>query len=331
MKTLKRQETKKTKKTTEIPAVLGSPFVLYSQQFPATALQLSGLTRYRKELIKIGKFVKDSTKQSFEVTGELIDHWVKTFGEYMANGLKVPIPAGHENEHDAEKNKGWVTKLFRENNVLVGILEILDESLVLTNDVSVCIVDQVIDGEGRKYELPITHVALTPSPVIPGLGDFVKLSLSEEKGSIMDKKELNELLGLDEGCDDEVVLAEVKRLKALPEQPSLKTVDPLLAKVVAENRTGKVETLLSSGKITPAVKDLIDKKYIESKALTLSLSTGIDDGFDLLIDILQNNKPLPLGETSGLQVVELANTRQESTNVIKQDVDRRRALAGLDN
>lgn len=287
---------------------------------------------YRKELIKVGNYLKASTGQAFEVTIATLVHWAKTFHSWIAAGNKVGIPLGHEHANEPEKNAGWVTNMFVEGNSLFSTMELLDPTLALTTDVSIFVPAEFTDGKGHRYVQPIQHVALTTSPVIPGLGKFTELSLSKGDNT-MDPKVLAKLLGMTEASTEEQLTAEITKLKT-PVVPAttiaaslpVVTVDPLLAKVVGENRSGKLTTLLNAGLITPAVKDLIDKRYVESTALTLSLSKGGDDGFDLLVEVLTHNKPGDLLlEKSGPQLLELANTRaQQPTN---PDMQRRREAA----
>lgn len=316
--------------------------VLQLETFPAVCMSneiamSKGLTRYRKELVKAGSYFKAATGQAFAVTSDTIDHWVHTFNRWIGNGNAVPIPLGHAAVNEPEKNQGWVHMMWRENDTLVAVMELLDEKLALTTDVSICVQGEVVDGKGRKYKQPITHVALCTDPVIPGLGKFEKLSLSKGD-TIMDKKVLATLLGIAEDAPDELITSTIEGLKkpaqtiAASQSIGVVTVDPLLAKVVAENRAGKLSTLVNAQLITPAVKDLIDKRYVESAALTLSLSKGGDDGFDLLVEVLTHNKPGDLlDEKTGMQVLELANTRQTQPNVVQLDVNRRRAAVGMKN
>ena len=144
---------------------------------------------FRKELIKVGKYVKDSTKQVLDVTKDTLNHWVKTFDAWTKNGNKVPVPNGHTN--DATANKGWVKKLEVVGDSLYGVMELLDETLAKTTDISICIEPKVVDGKGNIYESIITHVALTTTPVVPGLAGFETLSLSLDDDAsglnVMDK------------------------------------------------------------------------------------------------------------------------------------------------
>ncbi len=51
--------------------------------------------RYRKAIIKTGRYVDASQGIDFEVTPTSLSHWVKTFAEMKANGVQIPTPASY--------------------------------------------------------------------------------------------------------------------------------------------------------------------------------------------------------------------------------------------
>ena len=155
---------------------------------------------------------------------------------------------------------------------------------------------------------------------------------------MLDMKKVAKSLGVkaDEVTDDMVVEA-ISAGKAKPaDLPAVEiaashAVDPVIVSLMAENRKAKLATLVSAGLITPGINEIITKRYVEKTSLTLSLSKGGDDGFDCLFEVLTQNHPVELGETSGPQVLELANTRATTqANPVQADVARRRKEAGLD-
>lgn len=320
--------------------------VLQLQTFPASYLggenTPDGLHTYRKELIKVGSYVKASTNQAFKVTKEILSHWANTFHRWVSAGNKVPIPLGHGREGQPEANAGWVTNMFVDDGVLVGIMNILDPQLALTTDVSICVEPDVVDGKGNKYSSLITHVALCTDPVVPGLKDFETLSLSKGVSTMEFLKKLAVMLGITsaEPTEEEVTLALSTKLTpvippaTITASQTVTAVDPLVVKLMAENNEGKLNTLVNSGIITPAIKDIIAKEYVEPTALTLTLSKGGDNKhFDLLYNVLLGNTGTVklLDEKSGPQVLELANTRQMAPNVVQQDIKVRREAAGMKN
>lgn len=322
----------KKKRKTKKPCTL----VLQLSTFPAVSVQdeitmSDGLQRYRKELVKVGRYFKSATEQAFEVTRDTLDHWVTTFNRWIDNGNKVPIPLSHEKASNPADNQGWVHKLWREDDTLVGLMELKDENLALTTDVSICVQGEVIDGKGQKYLQPITHVALCTDPVIPGLEKFEKLSLSMGDNE-MDKKKLAKLLGIVEDASDELIVSTIEGLKVVPAiKLSQTTVDPVLVRVVAESRANKLNALVSVGLLTPAMKDVIEAKYVKEDALTLSLSKGGEDGFDLLLKVLTENKLTDglLSESTGVQVLELANRMNKPSGMAEITNKKREAAKNL--
>lgn len=313
-------------------------YIVASQTFPATAIGLSnnGLTQFRKELVKVGKYVKSSTKQTFDITATMLAHWVSEFDRWIAGGNKVPIPLGHEHADEPEKNVGWVTKLFIEDDVLFGVMELIDPKLALTTDVSIAVPEEVIDGKGVKYMRPIVHVALTTQPVAVGLKGFETMSLSLSKGETnMDfLKKTAEALGIEEKePTEEMVLSALKKKAELSqkktESKSAEGTDPVV-KLVSENRELKLANLVKAGLIAPAIKDVISAQYVETTALALSMENKADDGFDLLYKVLSENKPTLLAEVTGVQSLELSNQSVEKPNAMKKVVDKSRKDAGLD-
>jgi len=203
-----------------------------------------GYHRYKKELIRKGKFVKESDGIEFEVTDETLDHWPREFARMKANGVKVYIPIKHldvklkqgaetYDAKDPTNNAGWVRDIRREGNSLYGVVDLVDPTLALKSDVSIYTPPRLVDGAGNEYVRPISHVALCPDPVIPGLGDFVPLAASQSstsKETKMDFAKIAEALGvlgeINDSNAEEVILAGIKQLrdelnelKGLPPEP----------------------------------------------------------------------------------------------------------------
>lgn len=293
----------------------------------------SGLTQFRKEVIKVGKYVHPATKKVFEVTIDLLNHWVSTFNRWIGAGNQVPIPLGHSKVNNPESNAGWVTALAVEEDSLFGIMELSDPKLSLTTDVSLCVDGEVTDGKGNKYTNIITHIALCTDPVIAGLGKFMKLSLSKGETDMKFLKKIAEALGIkDKEPTEELVLSALKE-KVEPmekkQELSQEVTDPVV-KLVSENRAIKLANLVKAGLITPAIKDVITAQYVETKALALSMASKQEDGFDLLYKVLAENKSTTLlDEQTGVQSLELANQSTNQPNVMKKEVDKRREAAGL--
>jgi hypothetical protein len=297
--------------------------------------------RYRKELITTGKYIKAADGIEFEVTDDTLNHWVLAFAQWTASGNKVPVPLTHDNADNPENNRGWVVDEFREGDSLIGLIDLIGEDadkLAASSDVSIYTPKKYTDGRGNVYTWPITHVALCTNPLIPGLKGFEAIAASlaqpiKQETKIMDHKVLADLLGLTDITPEnaeEKIKAAIADLKKKAEGAAMqsaedeekkkkeeevaaaalaasakKTADPVMVKLVTENRAMKLNALVAASKITPAVKDKLAKQFLDKDTLGLSLSSGTEDGFDAMITALSENNPVELAEQSGAQVIAL--------------------------
>ena len=285
-----------------------------------------GLSKYKKQLIKIGHYVKESTGQILDVTIDLLTHFVNEFNRYVGNGNKVSIPMGHERVGLPEYNQGWLREMSIQDGSLFGVMELQNPDLAQTNDVSICIEKEVTDGKGNKYSSIVTHVALTPTPLVPGLENFTVLSLSVGENNMEFLKKLAEKLGLKDATEDAVMLALDKKI--VPPQEDNDS-NPLVM-LFSENRVNKLNTLVKGGIITPAVKDAIIAKYVTPESIALELNNGVKDDFDFICKILMENRPVKLEAISGVQSLELSNPGVKESPMRKV-VNKKRADAGLKN
>lgn len=303
--------------------------ILCLQTDPAVRMEFGeGLARFKKELIKVGNYIKESTGQKIDVALDTLKHWVREFDRWTAAGNRLPIPLGHERANQPEANRGWVTSMFIEGNSLYGILELSDESLAKTTDVSICVNPELTDGKGIKYNNVISHVALTTQPVVGGLSGFQTLSLSLTGENTMEfLKKLAEKLGLKDATEDAVMLALDKKI--VPPQEDNDS-NPLVM-LFSENRVNKLNTLVKGGIITPAVKDAIIAKYVTPESIALELNNGVKDDFDFICKILMENRPVKLEAISGVQSLELSNPGVKPESPMRKVVNKKRADAGLKN
>ena len=313
--------------------------------------------KFRKEIIRAGTYVKD--EQEFEVTHSSLKNWVRQFRAMKRNGVKVPIPLSHEDDGDSDKNQGWVHDLFVEDESLFMTCELIGEDAIGTAaraDVSLYSPPSFKDGKGNEYTRPITHVAMTTHPVVPGLGEFVPLAASlKHKETEMDLASLGKALSLDLGDKEKaeetitaafsqlkkdlvgekekrgIVEKERDALKAETKKDNQVEPDPTLISLAADNRQMKLKQLVEAGRITPAVSDKLKTLYLgeENKALILSLKTGTQGQFDELVMALSENDPVKLKETSGQQTVALSDSKKgnNGTNVLLADAEKRAKAA----
>lgn len=134
---------------------------------------------FRKELIYPGTFIKvdENNQPEFRliVDEKLMDHWVRTFNQMKKNGIDVPVPIEHS--EDPEDRRGTVVDLRKEFNEERGTNSLYvystfrkgDEKLAEHSQVSLYAPPEMKDGIGNTYIRPITHVAITDYPLVPGL------------------------------------------------------------------------------------------------------------------------------------------------------------------
>lgn len=254
--------------------------------------------KFRKVVIRKGEFYKEAGDQHFKVDDVHLENWVEQFERMQENGVKVWIPASHDDGHDAEsladplhsdQTRGYVLDLFRQGDNLVMDCEMIGEDGIAAaarNDVSIFSPVSYTDGDGHMYEQPIRHVTLCPDPVITGLGDFIPIAASSKgNGMAFDWKKLGSALGIDDLTEENAhskIAAAFKAKKAKtkedvkasskenePEKKETETekekttpINPILLSSVAKARRTELNSLVADGHITPAVRDTLFKDYV---------------------------------------------------------------------
>jgi hypothetical protein len=261
----------------------------------------NGLT-WEKELIYIGEFVKGDVK--FNVTEKLIDHWVKEFSAMSQHGFKVKLPVEHT--FDPEQNRGHIVSLSKKLDskgriALFGAIEFLDAEaakLAHSTDVSIYSPPTYTMGNGYTANRPITHVALTDYPVVPGLDPFETLAASLKEVMKMSMKDLADKLGLtvpaevtDEAAIAELIMAEMQKLKdavaaasggaSQGDQQKTSALEASMTSMMKELRASKIDGLVSACKLTPAEAASWKKTYVQAETISLSNVDGFDAAFSL--------------------------------------------------
>ena len=305
---------------------LGSLRVIANDSAPAASPASSATTnaagqptrRFTKEIVKAGTFVKDG--DAFNIDGALLDTFVASFGKMKAAGVKVPLPAGHTTK--AEANQGWVEDIFREGDSLVATIEAVGQdaiAMAARNDVSIGATKDFVDGKGNAYPWAITHVALTPVPVVPGMSGFVQIAASQDGGEpikapvyrpaqekrAMDFTKIALAMGiaataLTEANATDLIVGHFDKLKAEAKPKDAQPVPPMVLSLATENRQAKIDRLLSGGKISKAVGDDLKAAFIGDKGKAIEFDMGPigqqNAVFDAVIAALEKNNPVELGE-----------------------------------
>lgn len=175
-------------------------------QASSSPIMVEGTPRqhFRKEIIPVGEFYKDSEDRGFNVTKDVIEHWRDTFRRMVDNGVEVTLPSTHGGVGDPDKNRGYARDMFIAENKQGGQSLFMDAEMIgqdaidaaARSDVSINVEDKLIDCKKNEYELPITHVALCTDPVVTGMEGFVPIAASRKRKNAMDFKKLAKELGI---------------------------------------------------------------------------------------------------------------------------------------
>lgn len=278
--------------------MLYSYFIKTRDLTDAIACSDDGLL-FNKELIYVGQFSKG--EHEFNITEADIDNWVSEYAVMSAYGFRVKLPVEHT--FDPEKTRGDVVGLFKARDsknriALFGQLRFVDSDaakLARTTDVSIFSPPVYQMGNGYVAKRPITHVALTDYPVVPGLDGFETLAASLHEGTHMIMAELAKMLGIEipaEVTDDaaiaELIAGEFGKLKDAAKPADEKPADEpkpddamaaSMVKLMTNLRLSQIDGLVHAEKLTPAEAKEWKKAYAET--VSLSNTDGFDKAYEL--------------------------------------------------
>lgn len=312
-------------------------------------LQLGTGLVYEKEILPVGqitRWVNDAKDVlNANIKREFLDRLVTHFKKFKEVGVRVPVFKTHH--EDPSNKRGQVEDIYvkpnsRGQDSLHAKISFDNEAaveLAMANDVSALIPPKFVDGRGNHYDWPLRHVAITATPVLPGLdnwsgpmvlafstGSGVPLS-DDGKGGIDVDKVLNALgeeLSLDfSGTDDqatklEMILDAVKILKSRNVELSLSHNDnddevelsfpPVLVKHLRTARMSQIDALREGNTISLSLAQKLEKDYCSERALQFDLSLTDDETqFDRdveLIKLVAKDRPLA---NSGRQTLKLSH------------------------
>lgn len=289
-----------------------------------------GSNIYNKEIIKTGKYVKGDME--FEVTHETLCHWAETANLMIASGVRIPVPLNpsidrHAPLNDEKNIRGLVLSMSVVGNGLVAKIQINDsdaDNLVANFDTSIESPPAYRDGLGRTYLRPITAVALTERPVVPGLRNWEKIAASGIYTFSLEEEQMNyskiaASLGLSEDAKEEDIIKacnDLKQFKASIEEEEDKEKkkeitaslpDPKLVVLLSDNIKMKLDNLVEKGLVSPSTRSKLETKFMEDSAMTVLASNGGSSVLSDVLDILKDNTSIRLSEKSGAQVVGLEN------------------------
>lgn len=238
--------------------------------------------KFRKMIIKDGRFMHPDGKWTLDVDEDRRTKWVDAFNKMKENKVAIPIPIASDANHHVvtpKNNGGYVVGMENKDNATFAILEMIGKEAINAagrNDVSIFIEPDAPDGEGRNYGEAITHVALTPVPIVPGLDRMVKIAASRSgDGSLTTA---TPYVYYSASMDDPS--KGVKKMFTIDELKELTKIEDL----TEENALEKLGAHLSAnadsiGEKDTAIADL--KKQLESsetKPAEVKLDPDVEDG-----------------------------------------------------
>ena len=291
-----------------------------TKHFPITYLD--------KDTIEEGQYVDPKTGGVVKASRKDIESWAKKLNEMSAAGVLEPsIPMDHSRK--SSDNLGIVKRAkVREvggkarlvlTHALVG-----DEAplIALRNRCSLGIDPNYVDGKGKKWGSVIVHSAITPDPVVAGMGEFTPAQLSrgqagntvyllsrKEPVMAMDpkkKKALCKMLGMDDSTPDETLMSKVPDEDAqdqiAKQDEDMKTLGRAIETLsrdlasVTEERDQAQTAVTTLSRDEPEVDD--STLYMLSRSLQTEreaaiVAGGVDEATAKKIDAILNdgNKP----------------------------------------
>lgn len=230
--------------------------------------------------IRAGRYVHPAGKFELHVDGARLDTWVRNFGRMKKAGVDVPVPVDHSPR--ARDNLGYVVDVRRDGDTLRLLHQFIGDDairLAARNKVSLGIDPEFRDGRGVMIGDCIVHSSLTPTPVVPGQEGFTPLS---------------------RGANSTVMF------QLAPDGAFLEEYASFLGR--------RADALVGGGHITPACRDRIVRLFHPRDrpgVILLSRESGPSLA-DQLLDALEQNRALPLGERTGLQTLSRLIPGEES-------------------
>lgn len=301
----------------------------------------------------------------FRITPRMMDHWKSTFVRMAQDGTDVPVPVEHTKDPEKRRGSIKEMKRgvnSRGHQALYARIRFrdADAAKLSASGVSIYVPASRPDGKGGEYRFPVEHVAITDYPVISGLEPFqaIVASLVEaQEDDDMTLRELATQAGVDPSITDEqqllLALSQViTKLKApagppkppgpprppfagslgdgdeeddTDPQPQQQPLTGALLSMVRRSRAGDLDRLSKGpdARITPATRKKLEERFMTDEVL--SLSHVQDDGFDHMVQALEQNPPIRSAGRTGPQagVVALSSSLDPKSNPLLADAERR--------
>lgn len=257
---------------------------------------------FEKQIIYAGEFEGEFP---FEITEKTLDHWQAEFEVLTKqHNFELIVPVEHVDMSEAN-TKATISQLIKktDDQGRLGLFGRFvfesekDAKLAASHDVSVYSPPVFETESGYRAVRPLTHVALTTDPLIPGLQNWAVLAASAKRPKKM-LTDVASALGITipEGADEAAILALVlKAIADLQKSPEAPPADPAAAPADAavkasmtdlrrQNRGLLIDALVSSAKLTPAEATAWKKTYCGEGELV--------EGFDAAHTLACSRSPI---------------------------------------
>lgn len=149
------------------------------------ALEASGTgKRWTKDVLRVGSWVHPDTGKVLDFDREDLVAIARDSNRWNELGHRTYLPDGHTDS--ALANKGYAPRFWVEGDELLAEINVEDATTAgkigtTIRDVSPLLSFDAHASNGEVFGAVIEHVALTPSPVIPGQGNFIPFARSAGK------------------------------------------------------------------------------------------------------------------------------------------------------
>jgi hypothetical protein len=280
------------------------------------ALGAAGSRRFKKEVLRVGRFVHPTTGQELDFNNAFLARLVTATNRWIELGHKVWFPVGadchFEDANDARQNLGYWSSFRVEGHSIVADVEVLDvaaaEKIGRTiQDVSPAIQWNALSSTGEKLEAVIVHVAATPCPVIPKQQNFVPLArevrMEETEKPQAEKKSADEdaaetaVLEGEPKSDAGAVLSKAKTLLGLPEDADATAFLRALSDALADDEDEVAEGTVPPAALSQRVKELEERladqeRESAEREILLARETSVRAGVPLSKDAVEDARRL---------------------------------------
>lgn len=144
----------------------------------------------RKVVAKADNWTHRGTGEPVSITRERMKAWAENTNKLIAAGVHPYVPNRHRWDiasADADEpitagdNYGKVLKLDVEGDELFAEYMLVGEQAQIAdaaNDVSICIMDGMLDAKGNKAGEALQHLAIVHNPALPNLAPSVRIAAS---------------------------------------------------------------------------------------------------------------------------------------------------------